>query len=242
MQRLIIALLVAMVIIGALAFFMMTRSLPGDALYGAKVGWYEMRSAPENDPEAEARFVLERMERRLGELKRLSDDRRLSAENIDAVASQVSGYVSTFAALVYDEREHSIPPKELLDMLSELSVLIRAQQHVVGTNPEHAEAGERIENLWREVTGMRLEQIGVYVYEAPVEEVVGYISEQITKLSGAVESGELSEAEMSLTNYQLTQAAAALARSNFADAIDASLQAEEFLRLEEYVGGSEAEA
>lgn len=236
MARILISALVVLVAAGILGYVMMVRSLPGDALYGVRVSWLEERNAPaEGDVHAQARFALERMEYRLEDLRQLEARGKLTPETIEVATDRVGDYVNTFVTIVYDEVEHDISAEELVSMLSEFSVLIRAQQHIIAQNPEHADAASRIENLWREVTGMRLMQIGVYVYEAPQEEQLNFITAQITKLTEAVESGELSEAELSTVNYHLSQAVNGLTRGNFADAIGAVLEAEEMLTFGGYI-------
>ena len=236
--RIALAVVAVVLIGGAIVFTLVARSLPGDALYDLKVRWLEARQAPsEGDIAGQAHFALSRMGERLDELKSLAASGELTAENVDVATAQVGDYVNIFVAIVYDEVEHTIPPKDAVMMLSDLSVLIRAQQHVIATNVENEEVTSRIENLWREVTGMRLTQIGTYVYEAPAEEVVAFITEQITELSAAVNDGSLDEAEKSMVNYQLAQAAAALGRGNFADAIDAVLGAQEVLALNRHIEG-----
>lgn len=226
-----IAALALLAIIGG-AFVL--RSLPGEAPYRKKVWVLEpaLRSLRLTQ-EGRARYELSLLGRRLGEIKRLHADSRLSGDAFFVLRDVIGMHIKNFKAAAKEGA--GISPEDLVAYSSEAVAVLRAAEKIVEASPDLPPDIQAMEDYRRSAAEIHREQVRHFAEVMSSEDMQKFIQRHLGSLDATIAGGSLSAETAALIEEDIRRAARAVERESFESAVRAIMQAEQRILTAEYL-------
>lgn len=219
--------LAAVVILAAATLYAAAGSMPGGALYGAKVNVLEpMVSATKFTEASRTAYRVTRAERRLGELKTLHANDALTDERAAVVAGELETQLHGFGDRAGEGT--SLPPATVLEQTIKLAAVMRAAELIIQIDPERDELLEMFTEFRLEASDMRNTAIGNFI-ETTSDSVIlqTFISSQLDYFAREIDSGRLSASLIEDTRKRIAEIAIMLSMDDIAGAVETSVYAQQ---------------
>lgn len=214
-----------------------TYSVPGDSLYAVKVDMVEpLIGLSHTNDIAQLQYQVTLMERRLNEVHALSDDAALTPEGVAIVEAELTDRVASFETILESDSDASIPSTVVLDAASRVHALAEAHVELSApvTDTDNQE-GVSFQDVVDDAADRYTVEVEEFVATASPEVVSEYISDVLADIEASLTTEtDLASTSVSELRDNIEQAAEALGRHEFDEALLNANAAQHVLEVEGY--------
>ncbi len=229
------AMLLGALLTLGLLMYLAQSSLPGQRLYSFKTGVAEEAVAfTKRDAAAKNAYAVNRIERRLAELKTLaSDDSTTTPETLAVVAALTDTH--TKVVLETTDTTDSLSSEQKIDALAVLSNVTRAQESLVDSAEEFAPIRNTTSDIERAAAAALTTRIEDFASTSAPEAVRTYLGNQLSLVSADITKVANGSRAQNLTVQRINDANEAIADGNLTDALTYILRARQAIAVDGYL-------
>lgn len=215
---------------------MSLKSLPGDFLYGVKVGDIERVEGVFNRSDKDfARYDVTLLERRLTELQVLHAQSSVSEKAREVLRAEIARETTDFMNRMSITRENQISRPDALWIISDFAATARAAEVVSENSKELNALGEDIEDIRGEAVNLFKDTAKAFVSTGNEEEIKGYIAKELTYISSRITDEGLSAETKRQAQRSLYDVEDAIAGKDMYDIIKSAEEGIYAVKVESYL-------
>lgn len=232
------ALIALIVLLVLVAFgFAISRSLPGEALYGLKTNFLEeLDAAVQFTDTSRARQEINRMEERLSETQALAEKPQVSEEALAVLHSQIVEHQTTFTDIINRLEDEGVPHTDALVLLEDFTNVAAAIEYVSENDPELEAWSEQVEDVRSDISNLHEDWVDTFVQSAEVEAIYEFIRSRLAAVSEALQDPDLSAEVIDDAEVYIDRVEPAMSDGDFPRVITSLAEARRFIAIEEYAG------
>jgi hypothetical protein len=224
-----------LILLAFIAFaFLANNSLPGSAFYGVKVNFIETFVAgTKGSDEAKAAYQVTLMEKRLEEVKKLSEKSPLKASARESLSALMKRHTQALAAAVTLTGEE-VPSVALLNSVRQFADASAAIEQLSEEVDHLQEFAETAEDVRRDASNLYKDLIDRYAERETQENIFNFIKTQLSDISRALDDPSLSQGTVDDAEVYINRVSPAMAEGDYPRAIGAIAEAMRFIQIEKY--------
>jgi hypothetical protein len=227
--------IVGAVILAALLLlgFAAARSMPGDALYGAKTAMEDFNGGLQLGEENRVSYQADLMRVRLEEVKDLVSRNAADADTWNAFVARVEQHRD---ALVKSTASANLDTKAKLAALSDFAGVADAVEQVSETDTRFAPYSDRLEDVRSVAVRAYRDTADLYASEAGKDEVFSFIKDKLGEVSNELKDPNVSQDAVNDADVYVSRVEPAIQSGDLGKAIAAIEEAFRFIRVDLYAG------
>ncbi|MBP6924373.1 MAG: hypothetical protein KBC62_03735 [Candidatus Pacebacteria bacterium] len=206
------------------------NSLPGEPLYTVKVNMVEpVLGFSHSSEKDQLNYQVSLLERRLFEMKELSEAELLTEESVVALETKVEEHSSEITEIIASDSDASVTAKERLDVLGDVVTTLRTHEFIEDIKVGKGRAS-KFRSTEDSVSALYASEATRFAGAEP-SEAVEYIADAIQELDTSLSDEGVASSTVSEVNDILEDAEEALSEGNIDEALNFTGEAKQVIDL-----------